>query len=179
MIRCLAACGETVLLRAGLQGLDGLRESILARTREAAGFAIALVVRSEPSLVIERESLLATRVEHKIRERWTDTLHLRVVVLLVEAGHRIADLGDRARGRVVAERGESGAVLLLRGATQTCHGKSTSAGLWPQARPVGMRERLKKNDLSFGQIVFLQSRTFARCVIQNETICRWHKEGNA
>ena len=143
----------------------------------STGMVVARDVRTLwITLVIEPERLFAANVKDDVCQRRTDAFHLRVVVLLVEARHRLADLSDCARGCVVAERGESGAVLLLRGATQTCHGKSTSAGLWPQARPMGVRERLKKNDLSERQIVFLQSRTFARCVIQNKSICRWHKE---
>lgn len=123
--------------------------------------------------MIEPEHLLAADVKDDVCQRRTDAFHLRVVVLLVEAWHRPANLRDRARGRVVAERGEGSAIRLLTG-IQTGHERNLCGerGLWPQAKPVGLSERLKKSDLSFGQIAFLQSRTFIRCVIQNESICR-------
>lgn len=115
-------------LLADVPGLSGLRESILARTREAASFAIALVVGDESAgLVIERERFLATSPEHEIHEGRANALHLRVVVPFVEAGHRPADLRDCACDGGMAERSESGAILLLMG-LQTCHGTGTSAG---------------------------------------------------
>lgn len=156
------------------------RVSMSACPREVESGEPALVPGDISGFVIEPEHLLAAEVEDDVRQRRTHTFHFRVVVLLVEVRHRLTDLRDRARGGVMTKSEEGLEILLLTG-TQTGHERDLCGerGLWPQAKPVGASERLKKNDLSGRQIVFLQSRTFARRVIQNESICRWGKERNA
>lgn len=159
--------------------LDGVAPTV-ARTRLLPRFALEARLLA---FVVEREGQLTARKAHELREGRVCAVHLGVVRLQVEVRDLPLDFGDGRSGGGVAEVEELLAVLALLLGTSEERGHEREplrgTGLWPQAKPVGLSERLKKNDLSGRQIVFLQSRTFARCVIQNESICRWGKEGNA
>ena len=148
------------------------REVTSAMVGGSAGSGATAVARHEAGLVVELQDLLVADVEHDVREWWANPMNLRVVSALVEARHRPADLGDRAGDGVVAEGEECGAVLLLLW-TQSRHAiPLRNVGFWPQVKPGGTGERLKKNDLSWRQIVFLQRHTAggSLCRMMNRSV---------